>query len=120
VPGRLWFSGPALYLGPYDDVGVGLPGSTEFARRHTGEGNALIVRLVLTSVALLIVPTRGSIEPISTPCDIATIAGHPRRPYGKRPHHHPPGRQAASFIVQTDDRLVAVLQALGAIVAEVI
>jgi hypothetical protein len=121
VPGRLWSSRPALYLGPYDDDGAGLAGSANFARRHTGEGNALIARLVLTPTALLIVPNRGGDQPLPTPlADIATIAvTRAGRTDSGLTVTRRDGR-AASFIVQPGDRLVPALQALGATVTEIV
>ena len=122
VPDRLWSSRPALYLGPYDDDGgIGLAGSAEFARRHTGEGNALIVRLVLTSTEMLVVPTRGKNQPLAT--ELAAIGVIAVTRAGRTDSgltiRRRDGR-AATFLVQTDEGLIAALQGVGARVTEII
>jgi hypothetical protein len=121
VPGRVWSSRPALYLGPFDDDGdAGLAGSADFARHHTGEGNALIVRLVLTSTDMLIVPTEGRNQPFPTSlADIATIAVTRAARFDSGVTFTCRDGRAASFIAQTDDRLVVAMQALGATVTEI-
>jgi len=120
VPGRMWCSRPALYLGPYDEDGrPGLAGSGDFARRHMAEGNALIVRLVLTGPAILIVPTKGRNEPLPVPLpDVATIAvTYAGRMDSGVTITRRDGR-VATFIVEPDDQLIGALQALGATVSE--
>jgi hypothetical protein len=115
VPGRLWLSPPALYPGPYDQDGPGLAGSTPFARRHAGGAAAPVVRLVLTPTALLVVPTRGPNRPLTVAlAEIATIdvtfAGRTDSGITVTTGD---GR-VATFVARPHERLIGVLQRLGA------
>ncbi len=119
VPGRLWLSRPGLYPGPYDDDGgMGPSGSAAFARRHTGDAAAPIVRLVLTSTALVVVPNEGPDETLH--CPLSEIAGMVVTRAGWTDSGITiTGRdgRTASFIVRPDDQLLHELQRLGATIS---
>jgi hypothetical protein len=119
VPGRLWHSGDAAYLGPFDDL-EGLPGSSEFAARHRVM-KMVGVRLVVTADGLVAVPIMPGHEwdhlrvPFAELGQVEVNFGAGKeRAVGITRHDD----RRASFKVKPDEELVRTLERLGATVVE--
>ncbi len=121
VPGRLWQSVGAVFVGPYDEGDLGLPGSAEFADRHTRRPLlAPVVRLVLTGSTFEIVPASGKNQPMSVPLEsISEVAIARGQPKANGVTFTTRTGRVATFLMKPNEGLDAQLERLGATVSRV-